>query len=488
MATTNDLPTLFHNAKTRRSLVRASHQYFFLTYFGHYMQYLSAPLHQALFKLTQSLPPLSVILAFRGSAKSTIMTLSLPIWAIVGAPQKKFVLIVARTQEQARQFMRNIREELERNDLLRSDLGPFRMEEDEWRNLVLVLPKYGAKIMAVSVEQSVRGLRHGPHRPDLFICDDIEDTQSVKTKEGRETVYDFLKHDLLPAGNASTQTVIVGNMLHDDCVLMRLVREIDDGRLQGIYRTYPLLDESGNCLWPGRFPRKEDIEAEKKRIGNETVWIQEYLLRIVSSATRVVQPEWICYYDEMPAGEPLAAAVGIDLAFTDKSSSDYTAMVVGKAYRIGGQFRIYILPNPFHARVTPLDALSAVKTAARANKVKGDEAVLLVENVNQQLFIQMLQQDDFYPEEVRPTADKRSRLALVTPLLQQGKVFFPRTGAEDLVTELLGFGHESHDDLADAFAMVLTRLLDEDDSGFRGGLIRYDCPHAFGERRCWYGL
>jgi predicted phage terminase large subunit-like protein len=453
------------------------------------MQCPSAPFHHDLFALTQALPPLSVILAFRGSAKSTIMTLSLPIWSIVGVLQKKFVLISARTQEQARQFMRNIREELEHNDLLHGDLGPFRMEEDEWRNLVLVLPKYGAKIMAVSVEQSVRGLRHGPNRPDLFICDDIEDTQSVKTKEGRNAVYDFLKHDLLPAGSRATQTVIVGNMLHDDCVLMRLVREIDSGRLQGIYRAYPLLDESGACLWPGKYPRKEDVETEQKRIGNETVWVQEYLLRIVSSALRVVHPEWIHYYDELPGQEPLAAAVGIDLAFTDKSSSDYTAMVIGKAYRINGEFRIYVLPHPYHARVTPLEALEAAKTAARSNKVKGDEAILLVENINQQLFIQMLQQDDVYPEEVRPTADKRSRLALVTPLLQQGKVFFPRTGAEDLITELLGFGLERHDDLADAFAMLLTRLIEEDNDGYGGGLIRVELPRTYlGGRRWWYGL
>jgi len=250
----SDIASLFKDARTRRPLVRASHQYFFLAYFGHYIQCAAAPFHQELFTLTQTLPPLSVILAFRGSAKSTIMTLSLPIWSVVGVPQKKFILIIARTQEQARQFMRNIREELERNDLLRSDLGPFRMEEDEWRNLVLVIPKYGAKIMAVSVEQSVRGLRHGPHRPDLIVCDDMEDMQSVKTKEGRDSVYDFLKRDLLPAGSAVTQTVIVGNMLHDDCVLMRLVREIDSGKLQGVYRTYPLIDDAGNCLWPGRFP------------------------------------------------------------------------------------------------------------------------------------------------------------------------------------------------------------------------------------------
>lgn len=457
----NDLFSLFKDAKTRRPLVRASHQYFFLAYFGHYMQCPAAPFHQELFTLTQQLPPLSVILAFRGSAKSTIMTLSLPIWSVVGVPQKKFILIIARTQEQARQFMRNIREELERNDLLRNDLGPFRMEEDEWRNLVLVIPKYGAKIMAVSVEQSVRGLRHGPHRPDLIVCDDMEDMQSVKTKEGRDSVYDFLKRDLLPAGSAVTQTVIVGNMLHDDCVLMRLVREIDNGKLQGVYRMYPLIDDAGNCLWPGRYPTKDHIESEKRRIGNELVWFQEYLLKIVSSAIRVVRKEWLRTYDELPSQEPVAVAVAIDLAFSEKSSADYTAMIIGKAYWINDQLRIYILPHPFHARVTPLEALQAARTGARANRAGGDEATLIVENVHQELFISLLQENGLYVKEFRPFQDKRTRLMQVTPFLESGQVFFPRTGCEDLINELLNFGMERHDDLADAFAMLLTHFIDE---------------------------
>ncbi len=388
------------------------------------------------------------------------MTLSLPIWSVIGVLEKKFILIVARTQEQARQFMRNIREELERNDLLRNDLGPFRMEEDEWRNLVLVIPKYGAKIMAVSVEQSVRGLRHVQHRPDLIICDDIEDLQSVKTKESRDNVYNFLKRDLLPAGTAKTQTMIVGNLLHEDCVLMRLVREIDATKLHGTYRSYPLLDDAGNCLWAGKFPTKESIEAEQRRIGNDTVWLQEYLLRIVSSTSRVVHPEWIQYYDELPRGA-IASAVSVDLAFSEKESADFTAMVVGKAYWVNGKLRVYILPNPYHARVSALEAYEAAKTAARVHAVGESEATLLVENMHQDLFVGNLREEGFYVKDFRPTQDKRTRLMQVTPLLESGQIFFPKEGCEDLLNELLHFGMENHDDLADAFAMLLTHFIDD---------------------------
>lgn len=56
--------------------------------------------------------------------------------------------------------------------------------------------------------------------------------------------------------------------------------------------------------------------------------------------------------------------------------------------------------------------------------------------------------------------DKRSRLALVTHLIQQGKILFPKKGTGDLIQQLTGFGIEKHDDLADAFAILLIKIME----------------------------
>ena len=63
-------------------------------------------------------------------------------------------------------------------------------------------------------------------------------------------------------------------------------------------------------------------------------------------------------------------------------------------------------------------------------------------------------------EEVKNTTDKRSRLAMTSHYIQTGVIQFPRYGAEDLITQLTGFGIEGHDDLADAFAMAVIRSLE----------------------------
>src|ERR1041385_7377752 len=123
----------------RRAATRQSHLLFFHFYFAHYVKYETAPFQRELFQLTerQDIKNLFVV-AFRGSAKSTIFTTSYPIWAILGEQQKKFVLILCQTQAQAKQHMMNLRRELEGNVLLKNDLGPFQEEHNEWGSSSLV--------------------------------------------------------------------------------------------------------------------------------------------------------------------------------------------------------------------------------------------------------------------------------------------------------------------------------------------------------------
>ncbi len=88
---------LLNDRAMRIATSARSHQLFFALYFASYMKYEISDLHRQLFLLTeQKDTPLSVVMAFRGSAKTTIMTTSYPIWAIVSG-KKKFVVIASQT-------------------------------------------------------------------------------------------------------------------------------------------------------------------------------------------------------------------------------------------------------------------------------------------------------------------------------------------------------------------------------------------------------
>lgn len=461
-----DLERIRKSRKIRRVLAGRSHYWFFSLYLSHYVNYEFAPFHYDIFKLTEEDISFGVLVAFRGSAKSTLVTLSYAIWSIIGIQEKKFVLIVSQTQSQAKLHLENIKRELESNDLLKADIGPFESPDDEWGSNSIVIPKFGARIAAVSTEQSIRGVRHGQYRPDLIICDDIEDINSVKTKEGRDRTNTWFNGEIVPVGDKNTKTLVIGNLLHEDSLIMRFKKSIFDGKLSGEFFEYPLLDNTGNILWPAKYPDMENVEKLKKTFLQESAFYREYLLKIISDEDRVVKKEWIKYYDDLPSPDANNfefAGVGIDLAISERDSADYTAMVSAYMFGEGEDLKVYILPNPINKRMdfpTSIDiAISLSKTV-----VHGEQTKLFIENVGyQEAFIQYLASKNVPVEGVKVHGqDKRTRLALVTHIIQQGKVWFPRHGAEDLINQLTGFGIERHDDLADAFSLLLLKILEED--------------------------
>ena len=285
--------SMFNDRNIRTAITRQSHFMFFHFYFAHYVTYETAPFQRELFHFTEreDIKNLFVV-AFRGSGKSTLLTTSYPIWAILGEQQKKFVLILCQTRSQAKQHMMNLKRELESNDLLKNDLGPFQEENDEWGASSLVFSRLNARITAASTEQSIRGLRHNQHRPDLIIGDDVEDLASTKTREGRNKTYQWLTGEVIPAGDKNTRLLIVGNLLHEDSLLMRIKEDVEKQRIDGVFREYPLIRE-GAILWPGKYPSLEDIEVEKRKAGNEFAWEREYMLRIVPDEDQAIHREWI---------------------------------------------------------------------------------------------------------------------------------------------------------------------------------------------------
>lgn len=455
---------MLKDSKVRQSVARESHLLFFSAYFGHYIEYKFADFHREMFTLSEDEKIQTlVVTAARDTGKSTILNTSLAIWAILGKFDKKFVVILSHTQAKARQHYANLKKELEENKLLKSDLGPFKEDHGEWGSS-LVLPYYDARITFASTEQSIRGMRHKQHRPDLIIADDLEDNDSVKTLDGRNKTYEWLTKDIIPAGDSRTKLVVVGTLLHEDSIMMRLKKEILEGTRAGVYREYPLINEQGKVLWPAKYPDKESLVTEQLRIGDEKAWYQEYLLKIISDTDRVIHPEWIRYYTELPektvANEYRGTFVGIDLAISEKDRADYTAMVAVSVFGWAEDMKIYILPFPVNERIDFPSALEKAKGLSSGLAHDGRKAQLYIEdNQYQKAFPQMMIKEGYPAEGIQSQGDKRSRLTMVNPTVKARQVFFPKTGAEQLVLQLIGFGIDRYDDLADAFAIVVGEIV-----------------------------
>src|SRR3989338_5117508 len=146
----------------RKNVVQKSFEHFFPIYFHRYMQYETAPFHEEIFHILEDDSiKLAVIVAFRGSAKSTIITTAYVLWSILGVQQRKFIVICGQTEQKSRQYLLNIKNQLLNNELLRKDLGPFEEEKNSLGNATaLIIKRLNAKIIVSSVEKSIRGLRH----------------------------------------------------------------------------------------------------------------------------------------------------------------------------------------------------------------------------------------------------------------------------------------------------------------------------------------
>ena len=74
---------------------------------------------------------------------------------------------------------------------------------------------------------------------------------------------------------------------------------------------------------------------------------------------------------------------------------------------------------------------------------------------------EQLRNQHYNAEAVEIHGDKRTRLSTIAPMISSGHVLFPREGAEELINQLINFGSDRYDDLADALSMGVNQATEE---------------------------
>ena len=145
----------------------------------------------------------------RGSGKTTLAVYMNAIWSIVGEQQLKHVLIITRNYDQACTCMDNIKF-LMMQEPLCSDMGPFKESGNIWGPNSIDVPKYGARITVLSIEQQIRGISYNGIRPQLIIADDLENYTLAKSPEIRKVRrYIKLFSQIVPAGDTDTRYIVI---------------------------------------------------------------------------------------------------------------------------------------------------------------------------------------------------------------------------------------------------------------------------------------
>jgi len=456
------LETIVSDQNMRANLTRESILYFSTIYFPHYFSCGFAQFQYDMLQIAEDEKcPFAVAITFRGSGKSTLLTTIAPLWMIMGVQAKKHVLIVCQTQEQARSHMASIKAELEVNELLRSDLGPFKETNNTWNSMSLEFSIYGAKISAVSIDQSIRGVRYKQHRPDFIVCDDMEDSSSVKTKEGRKRMQELYSSEIAPLGDKNTKIIMIGNYLHPNSLLANLRESIRAKNLNGRELFVPMINDDGQIAWPEMYPTLESINQEKAKIADDRIWAREYLLKVVADEDQLVRYEDIRWYDDIPTGwEPYFQfrAAGVDLAISKNDKADYTAVVSGSVYRHNDEYHVFIDRNPTNERFNfreTIDFLMDFK------KVYPQTHLFIESTSYQQSLTQQLLHEGIDAHDVQVgNLNKLERLAAVAYWIRRGQIHFPKDASTELVNQMVNFGTESHDDLMDAFTLLVLQIME----------------------------
>ena len=343
-----EIKQIISNQKLRRQLAINSFYWFFHIYLHDYVRFKTADFQKEIIGIAEDQKLKNAfIVAFRGSAKSTLATLALPLWSIIGKHKKNFIIIISQTQSQAKLILSNIRRELETNQLFIKDFGRLSTDpaNSEWNSSTIVLGKSGIRISVYSTGESIRGIRHLSTRPDLIIGDDLEDLASVKNKDMRKQNFDWFTGEVMPLGDRDTKLIVIGNLLHEDSLMMKIKNGILNRTLDGKFFEYPLVSADNQIAWPGKYPTQIEIDEERRKIGNDIAWYREYLLQILPPEDRIIKSERIRYYDVLPAN--IAAnctgfIISLDPAISQKHTADKTAILVGAIYKSADFHYLYI--------------------------------------------------------------------------------------------------------------------------------------------------
>jgi len=438
---------------------------FFNFYFPHYITHKTADFQMEILKILQDQNNKFVVLtAFRGSAKSTFCSLLLPIWSALGCHKKKHIVLVCQNQQRAQQLLGNIKLELETNDRLIADYGPFVGTIESWNMNTLILAN-GTRITAVSIGESIRGIRQGQYRPDLVISDDVEDVQSARINESRDKLWQFVNGELIPAGDITTRFIFIGNLVHMDSLMMRLRKAIlIDKKVDGIYREYRLIDQCNPnyIAWPGKYPTLKDIQVLKNTIISEVDFLREYCLTIIPEGNQIIFPQDFQRYDEKILERRSDFYINIlstDPALSERQTSDNTSITHTRTHEKNGVFDGYVMPNPINKKMTGPDIITEIKRLIHSFPPNEPYVVLVEDVAFQRVLVQTMQTEGINAIAVGIEGlDKRSRLSAIRQFMRT-HIYFPKYGTEIIEGQLLGFGVERYDDLVDSVTLLCKYLI-----------------------------
>lgn len=441
--------------------------------------------HRELWELCCSENALVAVAAPRGHAKSTAVSLAYVLSAALFR-DRTFILLVSDTEGQAKEFLGDIKKELQSNENLIALFGVKGFPKDTETDIIVQMDDgYKFRIVAKGSEQKVRGMKWSHMRPDLIVCDDIENDEIVMNQERREKFRNWMIKALLPCRAKHGIVRIVGTILHLDSFLARIVPSDGDkfSKKEGlkifstkasamfksvvyaahIGSTPKDIENKSDILWPERFDRAYfmDKYLTAVELGTPEAYAQEYLNRPLDDSYSLFRKsDFITMTkqekEDIDSGrKPLQMYCGVDLAISEKERADFSVFHVVGMDATGYLYHINTIRERLDGREI-VDTISKLQNrydlqfiAIEQDKIgKALGAFLREDMIRKGIFSTLVP--------IIPSQDKQMRIRSIQARMRMQSIKFDKEADyyPVLETEFLQFPRGRHDDQVDAYSCI----------------------------------
>ena len=445
----------------------------------------SPDFHKECWELCCSNEKFVAIAAPRGHAKSTGVTLGYGLATLLFR-ERKFMLLVSDTESQAALFLGTFKQELQDNTELidlfgikRNEKGLVQFTKDTEADIIVECEDgHKFRIIAKGAEQKLRGLIWNGSRPDIIMCDDMENDELVMNKDRREKMRKWFKGALLPCRSDSGIVRMVGTILHADSLLERnmpnpsdkltVVEELKQySRRPGMWKSVKYRAHNSDfskLLWPSKKSAADFkmLYEEAVKDGTTDIYSQEYLNEPIDESVSFFKKSDFLPITQDDRQTKLNYYVTADLAISESEKADFSVFVIAG---VDEDKRIH-LKNIIRER---MDGKEIVDTFLALQKLydpvaMGVEDMQISKAIGPFLREEMIKNNTYIS--LLPLKhggkDKPSRARSIQARLRAHGLKFDKEGDWYPIfeNECLAFPRGKHDDQVDAFA-YLGLMLDQ---------------------------
>ena len=418
-------------------------------------------------------------------AKSSAITLGYGLATLLFR-ERKFMLLISDTESQASLFLGLFKAELqENNDLIelfgikRNDKGQVQFRKDSETDIIVdCADGHQFRIIAKGAEQKLRGLIWNGSRPDIIMCDDIENDELVMNKERRDKMRRWFNGALVPCRADHGIIRMVGTILHMDSLLERFMPNPSEKTTitQGLkqfstkktlwkavkYRAHN--EDFSELLWPSKKNAQDfkDLYEQAVMEGATDTYSQEYLNYPLDESVSFFKR--VDFLDISPEEKdiPLHYYITADLAISQEERADFSVFIVagideGKKIHIKDVIRERLDGREI------VDTLIALQRSYNPIAV-GIEEMQVSQSIGPFLNEEMVKQNVFlslYPLK-HMGRDKVTRARSIQARMRVKGVRFDKDADwySKFEDECLTFPRGKNDDQVDAFAYLGKMLTD----------------------------